>query len=223
MFAFELERVLTESLALRTWETVAQTVVSLAITVALGLPIGLAVVTTAPDGLRPQRAVYAVLSAVVNLGRAVPFIILMTLLIPFTRLLVGSILSWRAAVVPLAVGAIPFFARVAETALRGVLPGKIEAALMAGASRWQVAWGLLVRESMPGLVGGVTVTAVTLVGYSMITGTIGGGGLGYLAYNYGYSRYMLQVQLAVVIVAVLIIFIFQLAGDAIARRLDHTR
>jgi D-methionine transport system permease protein len=157
------------------------------------------------------------------MGRSVPFIVLMIMLIPVTRFIAGTTIGWRALAVPLALGSIPFFARVAENALRGVSQGKIEAALMVGASRFQVITSVVLRESLPGLIGGVTVTEITLIGYSAITGTVGGGGLGSLAYNYGYSRFMIDVMIAVTIAFLAIIQVVQMAGDYAMRQLDHTR
>jgi D-methionine transport system permease protein len=185
--------------------------------------VGVLVYVTEAGGLRPQRVVHAVTAFVVNFGRAVPFIILMFLLMPVTRFIAGTTIGWQALAVPLAICGIPFFARIAENSLRGVSKGKIEAALMVGASRLQVVTGVLLRESLPALVGGVTVTEVTLIGYSAITGAVGGGGLGSLAYNYGYSRYMFDVMFIVTIAFFAIVQIVQPLGDLVARKLDHTR
>jgi len=205
------------------WQTLGQVTFSCLIGVLLGLPIGLAVWATSPVGLRPQRLIFRVTSLVVDLGRAIPFIVLMLLLIGFTRLVVGSIIGWKAGIPPLAVGCIPFYARLAENAFRGVAVGKVEAALMAGASRWKVAWGVVAREAAPSLVAAGTVTYITLIGYSMITGTIGAGGLGDLVYNVGYTRNQGDIFVMVVVLVVVLVELVQLLGDWVVRRIDHTR
>ncbi|WP_116948872.1 methionine ABC transporter permease [Jiangella endophytica] len=186
-----------------------------------GLPLGLWLRSSDPGGLRPHRAVNAVLSLVVNVGRSLPFIILAIALIPVTRWLTGSALGWQAAVVPLTVGAIPFYARLAEAAVREVPAGKVEAALLAGASRRQVLAGVLVRESLPGLVSGFTVTVVALVSYSAMAGAIGAGGLGFLAISYGYNRFQWDVMIVCVVLIVLLVQLLQTVGDLVARALDH--
>jgi D-methionine transport system permease protein len=212
-----------EALPLRTLETIGQSLLASVFVFIIGLPIGALVFVTEPGGLRPQPLVHRVTAFVVNVGRSIPFIVLMFLLFPVTRWIAGTTIGWRALSVPLAIGCIPFFARVAENALRGVGQGKVEAALMVGASRFQVVTGVLLRESLPVLVGGITVTEITLIGYSAITGAVGGGGLGALGYNYGYSRYMFDVMFAVTIVFFLIIQLVQMLGDFTQRKLDHTR
>jgi D-methionine transport system permease protein len=203
--------------------TLGQVAISTLVGVLVGLPIGLAVWYCAPEGLHPVRWLHQVLNFVVDLGRAIPFLILMLLLLGFTRFLLGSALGWQAGVPPLAVGCIPFFARLAENAVRGVAVGKIEAAQMAGASRWQIVWGVVVREALPGLVAAATVTFITLIGYSMITGTIGAGGLGDLVYNWGYTRNQPDIFVMVVVLVLILVEVVQLIGDFLVRKLDHTR
>jgi len=204
-------------------QTMGQVSIACLIGVLLGLPIGLAVWTTSPVGIWPKKAIHLVASVIVDLGRAIPFIVLMLLLIGFTRLVTGSIIGWQAGIPPLAVGCIPFYARLAENAMRTVEVGKVEAALMAGASRWKVAWGITTREAAPGLVAAGTVTYITLIGYSMITGTIGAGGLGDLVYNVGYTRNQPDIFVMVVVIVVALVVLVQLIGDFIVRRIDHTR
>jgi D-methionine transport system permease protein len=211
----------------RIWEalggTMGQVAIATAVGVAVGLPLGLAVWFTQPRGLMPVPVVNRALNVVVDLGRAIPFIVLMLLLIGFTRWLLGSTLGWQAGVPALAVGCIPFYSRLAENAIRGVDLGKVEAAQMAGASRWQITWGVAVREALPGLVAAATVTFITLIGYSMITGTIGAGGLGDLVYNWGYTRNRPDIFVMVVVIVLLIVEATQILGDRLARALDHTR
>ncbi len=156
-----------------------------------------------------------------DFGRAVPFIVLMLWIIPFTRLVVGTAIGWEAAVVPLTVGAIPFFARMVENSLRDVSWGKVEAVRMMGASDLHVTWNVLLREGLPGIVGGLTITLVTLISFTAMAGAVGGGGLGQLAINYGYHRYQADVMLICVILLVLIVTAVQYTGNFIARRLDH--
>ncbi|MDO4790869.1 MAG: methionine ABC transporter permease [Buchananella hordeovulneris] len=202
-------------------ETLQMTGLSTLVAVALGLPLGIALVATAAKGLRPNRAVNSVLSAIVNVGRSIPFIILLIALIPFTKLLVGSSIGWLAASVPLSVGAIPFFARLAESAIQAVEHGKIEAAQMMGATRLQIMWGVQVREALPTLIQQVTVTAVTLVSYSAMAGAVGAGGLGNLAILYGYNRYEMDIMIVAIVVIVVIVQLIQWVGDMLSRWVDH--
>ena len=184
--------VITQQLPEATLETVFMTLLASLVTVVLGLPLGLALVTTSPGGLRPATATNAVLSAIVNVGRSFPFIILMVAILPLTRLLTGTTYGWRSAVVPLSLAAIPFFARLVETAVREVSAGKVEAARMVGASRLAIVGGVLVREALPAIVGGITVTVITLVGYSAMAGALGAGGLGALRVLEGLIAYFEQ-------------------------------
>lgn len=213
--------VIQQKLPTATLETLQMVAVSALLTALLGLPLGLLLHSTAPGGLTPQRAVSAVVGVVVNIGRSVPFVILMIAVIPFTRWVVGTSLGWKAAVVPLTLGAIPFFARLVETTLREVSPGKVEAARVMGSTRTKILRSVLVREALPGLVAGFTVTVIALIGYSAMAGVIGGGGLGALAISYGYQRFDPQVMVACVVVIVVVVQLVQVLGDAFARRLDH--
>ncbi|MDO5035277.1 MAG: methionine ABC transporter permease [Actinomycetaceae bacterium] len=202
-------------------ETLAMTWWSTLITIVIGTPLGLFLVATSRGGLMPSRVANQVLGFIVNVGRSIPFIILLIAILPFTRLIVGTTLGWKAAVVPLSVGAIPFFARLVETNVRSVRPGKIEAAHMMGATRWEIMTGVQVREALPSLIDSVTVLAVTLVGYSAIAGALGGGGLGGLAMNYGYQRFQGDVMLVSVVGIVIIVQIVQVFGDMLSRLVDH--
>lgn len=215
--------VLQQQLWPETLVTLYMTLVSTGLTVLVGLPLGLALVATAPKGLTPNAAVNQVVSVVVNIGRSVPFIILMISIIPFTRLLVGTTLGWRAAVVPLTVAAIPFFARLVETAVYSVPQGRVEAAQMMGASRLQILGGVLVREALSPLIQATTVLMITLLSYTAMAGAIGAGGLGQLAINYGYNRFQGDVMLVTVIVIVVMVQAIQMVGDRLARLADHTR
>lgn len=196
---------------------------SFLLTLVLGTAAGILLRLSAPDGLTPNRAFYAVFGAVVNLARSLPFLILMIALIGFTRWLVGTAYGPTAAVVPLTVGAIPFFARVVEAAVREVSPGKIEAAQVMGASTWQIVRKVLLPESLPGLVAGATLTLVTLIGYSTMAGAIGGGGVGDFAIRFGYQRFNSEVLLMAVVALIVIVQVVQSAGDAVVRSMAHRR
>ena len=201
-------------------------------TVALGLPLGVLLFVTEPGGLlqpRPANAAVRWLaigltSAVpgsVNIIRSIPYAILMVTLIPFTRALAGTSIGPIAASVSLTVASVPFFARLVQAALREVQPGKVDAAHAMGSTRFQTIRKVLLPEALPSLTAGVTTTVVALIGYSAMAGLVGGGGLGRLAYNYGYQRYQPDVMVVVLIVLVLLVLLVQVTGDAIVRRVDH--
>lgn len=196
---------------------------SFLLTLVLGTVAGVLLRLSAPDGLTPNQAFYAAFGAVVNLARSLPFLILMIALIGFTRWLVGTAYGPTAAVVPLTVGAIPFFARVVEAAVREVSPGKIEAAQVMGASTWQIVRKVMLPESLPGLVAGATLTLVTLIGYSTMAGAIGGGGVGDFAIRFGYQRFNSEVLLLAVVALIVIVQVVQSAGDAVVRSMAHRR
>lgn len=196
---------------------------SFLITVVLGTAAGVLLRLSAPDGLRPSRWFYNIFGAIVNIARSLPFLILMIALLGFTRWVVGTAYGPTAAIVPLAVGAIPFFARVVESALREVSPGKIEAAQVMGATTWQIVWKVLLPESLPGLVAGGTLTLVTLIGYSTMAGAIGGGGVGDFAIRFGYQRFNGEVLMMAVVLLIIIVQIVQSTGDAIVHRMGYRR
>ena len=196
---------------------------SFLITLILGTAAGVLLRLTAPDGLIPNRWFYGAFGAIVNVARSLPFLILMIALIGFTRWLVGTAYGPTAAVVPLAVGAIPFFARVVESAVREVAPGKIEAAQVMGATTWQIVRKVLLPESLPGLVAGATRTQVPRIGYTTMAGAIGGGGVGDFAIRYGYQRFNNEVLLMAVVVLIVVVQVVQSAGDAVVRSMAHRR
>ena len=186
-----------------------------------GLLVGILLVLTDRGGLLAARPVNALLGLVVNVGRSLPFIILLVAVIPFTRAVVGTTIGTTAAVVPLTIGAIPFYARVVEAAIREV-PGDVVAAAVAmGASRRQIVSKVLLREARPGLVAGLTITVIALVGYSAMAGVVGGGGLGDIAVRYGYQRFETEVMIATVVVLVVFVQLIQTLGDVVVRRLSH--
>ncbi|SIP87953.1 methionine ABC transporter permease [Aquipseudomonas alcaligenes] len=182
-------------------------------TVLLGLPLGVLLFLTGPRQMFEQRALYAVLSLVVNVLRSVPFVILLILMIPLTVLITGTSLGVAGAIPPLVVGATPFFARLVETALREVDRGIIEATQAMGASTLQIIFRALLPEALPGLIAATTVTAITLVSYTAMSGLIGGGGLGDLAVRYGYQRYQPDVMAVTVILLLILVQVLQMVGD----------
>ncbi len=212
-----IERFLVDAIL----ETIYMTSATGFFTALFGLPLGVLLFNLGPKGLYPVPLLYRVLSVAVDFARAVPFIILMIWIIPFTRLVVGAAIGWEAAVVPLTIGAIPFFARMVENSLREVSWGKVEAVQMMGASKLHITWNVLLREGLPGIVGGFTITVVTLISFTAMAGAVGGGGLGQLAINYGYHRYMGDVMLICVILLVVIVTAVQYTGNYVARRIDH--
>jgi D-methionine transport system permease protein len=220
---------LFETLLKATGETLYHVGVTMLITLVVGLAVGTLLVITDRGGIleRPfgslavGRIINAVLQAVVNLGRSIPFIILMIALIPFTRLLLGSAFGVSAAIVPLTVAAIPFYARIVEISLREVNEGLVEAGHSLGATRWQLVSKVIIPEAVPGLIRGFTTTVVSIVNYSAIVGVIGGGGLGDVAIRYGHQRYSVIHIVAVVIVLVAIVQIVQVVGARLANRMSH--
>lgn len=214
-------RVIAEKLPEATLETLQMVALSALVTVVLGLPLGLLLRSLAPDGLLPHRPAAQVLGFVVNVLRSLPFIILAVAVIPVTRAIVGTSLGWQAAVVPLSIGTIPFFARLVESAVRDIAPGKVEAARVMGATTPKILVSVLVREALPGIVAAFTVTVIALIGFSAMVGAIGGGGLGFLAITYGYQRFDPPVLYTSIVVIVALVTVVQVVGDAVARRLDH--
>ncbi|MCW5950759.1 MAG: ABC transporter permease [Propionibacteriaceae bacterium] len=203
-------------------ETLLMVGISGLATVVIGLPLGVVLFISQPGGLAESRAANVLLGAtIVNITRSIPYAILMVALIPFTRVVVGTSIGPLAASVSLAIAAIPFFARLVEAGLRDVHPGKLDAAHAMGSTRFQTVWKVLLPEALPSLVASVTTTVVTLIGYSAMAGLIGGGGLGRLAYNYGYQRFQSEVMIVVLIVLVLLVQLVQWTGDRLVRRVDH--
>lgn len=203
------------------WETIVMTGASGFISLVFGLPLGLALVATARGGIAENLAVNRALGAVINGFRSVPFIILLVALIPVTRLIVGTSIGTWAAIVPLAIAATPYYARIAEVSLREVERGLIEAVRAMGGNRWTIIREVLIPEAMPGIVAGFTVTLVTLIGASAMAGAIGAGGLGDLAIRYGYQRFETAVMVAVVAVLIVLVCGIQWLGDRLVSRLDR--
>lgn len=213
--------VITNEFLPATIDTLLMTLWSTLFTVIFGIPLGLVIVATAPGGLWPNRVVNQSLSFLVNIGRSLPFLILIVAALPLTKFIMGTTLGWAAAVIPLVLSAIPFFARLVETAVLSVDHGKIEAVQMMGATRSQIMFGVQVREAFPALIQSTTVLVIALLGYAAIAGTVGAGGLGALVMNYGYTRFQADVMITAVVVIIVIVQIIQMTGDMLSRRVDH--
>ncbi len=206
-----------------TVDTLIMTCVATILAYVIGIPLGILLVVTSPNGLRPNRIVSTIVGWIVNIGRSVPFIILLVALIPFTRFIVGTSLGVPGAVVPLVVTAAPFAARMVEQSLEETDSGLVEAAQSFGASTWQIVWKVYLKETLPSLVRGAAITFVTLFGYSAMAGTVGAGGLGDIAIRYGYQRFQTDVMIFAVLLCVVLVIVFQAIGDVIARKIDKRR
>jgi D-methionine transport system permease protein len=203
------------------WQTLEMVAVSGLIGFVAGLPLALLLVATAPHGIWPRPAVNRLLGLLVNGVRSVPFIILLVALIPLTRLITGSSIGTEAAIVPLAIGATPYFARIAEVSLREVDPGLVEAVRAMGGSRFAVMREVLIPEALPGLIAGFVVTLVTLIGSSAMAGAVGAGGLGDLGIRFGYDEFSTPVIVIVVAILIVLVCGVQFLGDRLAARFDH--
>ncbi|MBN7124520.1 metal ABC transporter permease [Erwinia billingiae] len=206
-----------------TCETVYMVLLAAVFTVALGLPVGVLLFLTRKNGILPNRTLATVLNTVVNVGRALPFVVLLIALIPFTRLLVGTTLGSTAAIVPITLGAFPFFARIVENALDEVDRGRIEAVVSMGGNLWHIVSRVLLPEALPALIAGITLTIVMLIGFSAMAGVVGGGGLGDLAIRYGYQRFDNQIMAATIVVLLVMVQLIQKIGDRIVRSLAYRR
>ena len=201
-------------------ETVAMVVVSMVAATAIGVPLGVLLVTTAKGGVLACPVLNRAVAAVVNAIRSIPFIILMVAIIPFTRLVAGTSIGTTAAMVPLTLASIPFIGRQVETSLREVPYGIIEAALAMGATPMQIIWRVYLPEALSGIVAQLTTVVIALVGESAMAGAIGGGGLGDLAIRYGYQRFRPEIMLATVVVLIALVQLVQFAGNALAKKLN---
>ncbi|MGC0954522.1 methionine ABC transporter permease [Pantoea agglomerans] len=206
-----------------TGETLYMVLLAALFTVAIGLPVGVLLFLTRPTGILPNRAISLLLNTLVNTGRALPFVVLLIALIPFTRLLVGTTLGSTAAIVPITLGAFPFFARIVENALDEVDRGRIEAVVSMGGTLWHIISRVLLPEALPALVAGVTLTIVMLIGFSAMAGVVGGGGLGDLAIRYGYQRFDNQIMAATIVVLLALVMLIQKLGDRLVRSLAYRR
>lgn len=207
-----------------TWDTIVMTLVSTVFAYIIGIPLGVAVVLTDPKkGLLPNKAVNAVLGWIINIGRSIPFIILLVAIIPFTRLVVGTSLGVPGAIVPLVVSAAPFVGRMVEQSLAEVDASLVEAAQSFGATVWQIVVKVYLWESLPSLIRGFSITLITLLGYSAMAGTVGAGGLGDIAIRYGYQRYMVDMMIATIIILIVVVQVIQSVCDFAARKVDKKK
>lgn len=203
------------------WETLVMVFTSGLIGFAVGIPLGVLLHLSKKNGLLENITMNKILGIVVNIGRSIPFIILLVALIPVTRFIVGSSIGTAAAIVPLTIGAIPFIARLVEGALLEVPSGLVEAAQAMGAKPMQIIKKVLLPEALPGIINAVTITLVTLVGYSAMAGTVGGGGLGDVGIRYGYQRFDATVMVITIVILVILVQIIQSVGDHLVKRVDH--
>ena len=187
----------------------------------VGLPAGIALFVTRKGNIIEHPLIHKTLAAIVNITRSIPFIILMIAVIPFTRLLIGTSIGTNAAIVPLSLCAMPFIARVVENALLEVNYGLIEAATAMGATPWQIVIKVLIPEAFPGIINGLTLTIVSLIGYSAMAGAVGGGGLGDVAIRYGYHRFNVTIMLITIAIMVIFVQVVQLLGDSCAQRFSR--
>ncbi len=201
-------------------ETLAMVILSTIFGYAFGLPLGVVLYSADKDGIKPNPTLYRILDFCVNISRSIPFIILLVVIIPFTKMLVGKSYGTAATIVPLTISAIPFIGRMVESSLKEVDKGVIEAAQSMGASNFQIITGVLLREALPSLVNGITICLGTIVGYSAMAGAVGGGGLGDIAIRYGYYRYQSDIMIVTLIIIVILVQLFQFAGSRIARKID---
>ena len=201
-------------------DTLFMTLVSLFISVIIGLIFGIILFVTKDDGLRPNKVIYLILNITVNVLRAIPYIILLLLIIPFTKMLVGSMLGAKAALPSLVLSSAPFYARMCMIALTEIDKGTIEACKAMGANNKELIFKVLLPEAKPALVSAITVMGISLIGYTAMAGAIGAGGLGYIAYTYGLARREESIMYLATIIIVVIVFIFQGIGDYVTKKID---
>lgn len=217
----ETLRIVQNEFLLGIWETLYVTVIATALAIVIGLPLGVLLVAGEKDGVLPlPKPVMHVLNVVINLLRSVPFLILMIMVFPLSRLIVGTAVGTVASIVPLVIAAFPFVARLVESSLREVNPNIIEMAQSMGASPFQIIMKVMIPESVPSLLSNFTIAITTILGYSAMSGIIGGGGLGKIAINYGYYRYMYLVMLLAVILLIILVQIFQSVGTRLSVKSD---
>lgn len=202
-------------------ETARMVGVVMTVVVLLGGPLGLLIFNTSPLGLTPNRAVHVSISWIANLGRSLPFLVLMAAVIPVTKLVFGTTIGFTAAIIPMSIAGVAFFARLTENAVREVPRELLDVGLAGGAGRWQIMTGIQLREALPGLAAGVTLNVIAMIEYSAIAGAIGSGGVGYLAVNYGYRRFDDHIMIACIVVLIALVQAIQFSGDRVVRALTH--
>ncbi|SHF18281.1 MULTISPECIES: methionine ABC transporter permease [Caloramator] len=202
-------------------DTLYMVVFSTLFSILLGAPLGIFLVLSDKEGLLKMPKLNSIIGSIINITRSIPFIILIILLFPLSRVIVGTTIGKEAAVVPLSIAAAPFVARVVESALKDVNKGVIEAAVSLGASTPQIVFKVLIKEALPGLILGITLTIVNIIGYSAMAGVIGGGGIGDLAVRYGYQRFRTDILIVTVIILILLVEITQRTGNYFAKKIDR--
>jgi D-methionine transport system permease protein len=201
-------------------KTIIMVFFSTLFSVILGFIPAIALIVTAPKGLKPNKTVYQTLDTIINILRGFPFLILMVAIMPFTKLLIGKSIGTTAAIVPLTIAAAPFVARIIESALKEVDPGVVEAAKSFGASNTQIIFKVMLKEAVPSIISGLTLTVISIIGYSAMAGTVGAGGLGDLAIRYGYQRYQTDVMIVTVIILIIIVQVLQSLGNYLYKKLS---
>lgn len=204
-------------------ETLYMTLTSTLLGYVLGLPMGILLVICAKDGIRPNAFVYKIFDLISNIFRSIPFLILLILVMPLTAKLVGKSYGSTATIVPLTFAAAPYIARMVESSLKEVDRGVIEAAQSMGASTWEIVWKVYLKEARTSLIVNATIATGTILGYSAMAGTVGGGGLGDIAIRYGYYRYQVDIMIVTVIILVLLVQLFQSIGMLISKKMDRRR
>ena len=217
-----MEQILT-LVATSTLETLLMVFFSTLFAVIIGFPLGVLLNTTNPYGISPRSGFNLILSRIIDVLRSFPFVILMIVLLPFTRLILGTAIGTAATIIPLSIAAAPFVARITETALNEVDSGVVQAARAMGSTNMQIIFKVLIPEAMPSVVSGLTLTVINLVSYSAMAGTLGGGGLGDLAIRYGYQRFRTEIMIAAVIVIIILVALIQFAGTKITNRMMSKR
>lgn len=207
---------ITELVLQSTWETIVMVFFSTLFAVLLGFPLGIFLFVTSPRGIAPKIVPYQLISRIVNTLRSFPFVILMIVMFPLSRVVLGTAIGTEATIIPLSVAAAPFIARLTETALNEVDKGVIQAAVAMGASKRQVVRKVMIPEALPSIISGITLTIITLIGYSAMAGAIGGGGLGDLAIRYGYQRFRTDVMIESVIIIIVMVEVIQFLGNKAA-------
>lgn len=214
---------MADKVILATWETIYMVTISTACSYILGLPLAIILVITDNGHIMENLPMNRFLGGIVNAARSIPFIIFLILLIPFTRIIVGTSIGTVASIVPLTLAAVPFVARLVEASLKEINWGLIEAALSMGANTWQIIKKVLIPEAFPSIILGVAITTINLVGYSAMAGIVGGGGLGTLAYYYGYQRYQTGIMWVTVILLIILVQLVQMLGDRLSNKIINKR
>ena len=207
-----------------TWQTLIMVFFSTIFSMILGIPLGILLCTTdSQSGLTPNKGLNQIMSVIINILRAIPFVILVILLFPFTRIVVHTAIGTKASIVPLTIAAAPFVARVIESRLKEVDAGVIQAARAMGSNNSQIIFKVLLPEALPSIVNGITLTIINLIGYSAMAGTVGGGGLGDVAIRYGYQRYRLEYMLGSVAIILILVEVIQVIGTRISNKMQANR